>query len=423
MNTPMKDSGIPWIGQIPQHWGTRRIKFLFKERSEKGFPDEPVLCATQKYGVIPQSIYENRVVAVNKGLEGLKLVKEGDFVISLRSFQGGIEYAHYQGIISAAYTVLIPSDEVNPNYIKHLFKSHSFIELLQTCVTGIREGQNINYDLLRTNDIPLPPLPEQEAIADFLDEKCREVDTMVDIQVQFIEQLKAYKQSLIAETVTHGLNPTAPRKDSHIDWIGLIPQHWEVCRLKEVIQLRTGTTPKNYQNHNEEDTLVNWYTPSDVCDEGNVIQEAERKLASRVIQEENIDLYPKGTIIFVGIGASAGKVGFAVKEGYSNQQITALIPKVGIGKYWYYFLIACRKYIRDNAFYTTLPIINNGYLSQTSLLYPPLPEQEAIADFLDRKCSEIDQIIALKQQKINALHEYKKSIIYEYVTGKRNING
>ncbi|WP_278774868.1 restriction endonuclease subunit S [Leyella stercorea] len=201
-NVKMKDSGIPWIGEIPEHWTTRKIKFLFKERSEKGYPNEPVLCATQKYGVIPQSMYENRVVVVNKGLEGLKLVKEGDFVISLRSFQGGIEYAHYQGIISAAYTVLSPSDEVNPNYIKYLFKSHPFIELLKTCVTGIREGQNINFDLLRKSSIMLPPLSEQQAIVSYIDEKLQKIDQyMADLQRE-IDYLKEFKQRLISDAVT-----------------------------------------------------------------------------------------------------------------------------------------------------------------------------------------------------------------------------
>lgn len=201
-NVKMKDSGIPWIGEIPEHWTTRKIKFLFKERSERGYPNEPVLCATQKYGVIPQSMYENRVVVVNKGLEGLKLVKEGDFVISLRSFQGGIEYAHYQGIISAAYTVLSPSDEVNPNYIKYLFKSHPFIELLKTCVTGIREGQNINFDLLRKSSIMLPPLSEQQAIVSYIDEKLQKIDQyMADLQRE-IDYLKEFKQRLISDAVT-----------------------------------------------------------------------------------------------------------------------------------------------------------------------------------------------------------------------------
>lgn len=201
-NAPMKDSGIPWIGIIPVHWETRKIKFLFNERSEKGYPHEPVLCATQKYGVIPQDLYENRVVVVNKGLEGLKLVKEGDFVISLRSFQGGIEYAHYQGIISAAYTVLKLTDGVNPQYIKYLFKSHPFIELLKTCVTGIREGQNINYSMLRENFLMLPPLPEQQAIVSYIEQKLQKIDAyMADLQAE-IDYLKEFKQRLISDVVT-----------------------------------------------------------------------------------------------------------------------------------------------------------------------------------------------------------------------------
>lgn len=138
-----KDSGVKWLGNIPQHWEVRKIKYVFTERSQKGFPKEPILCSTQKYGVIPQHMYDNRVVVVNKGLEGLKLVRKGDFVISLRSFQGGIEYAYYQGIISAAYTILNLNDNCYSNYIKYLMKSFDFIQLLQTCVTGIREGQNI----------------------------------------------------------------------------------------------------------------------------------------------------------------------------------------------------------------------------------------------------------------------------------------
>lgn len=147
-NAKMKDSGISWIGEIPEHWEVRKMKYTFKERSEKNHPTEPVLCATQSQGVIPQSMYENRVVVVNKGFENLKFVKKGDFVISLRSFQGGIEYAHYQGIISAAYTILFPVDALCGDYARVLLKSHNFIQLLKTCVTGIREGQNINYEVL-----------------------------------------------------------------------------------------------------------------------------------------------------------------------------------------------------------------------------------------------------------------------------------
>ena len=205
-NAPMKDSGQIQFGEIPAHWDSVKMKYCFTQRSEKGFPNEPVLCATQSKGVIPQSLYENRVVVVNKGFEGLKLVKVGDFVISLRSFQGGIEYAYYQGIISAAYTILTPKDERNSQYFKYLFKSHPFIQLLQTCVTGIREGQNINYAVLGNNFIPIPPIEEQNAIVEYIEAKTNSIDKMIDALKAEIDRLTEYKQRLISDVVTGQLN-------------------------------------------------------------------------------------------------------------------------------------------------------------------------------------------------------------------------
>lgn len=202
----MKNSGISWIGEIPEHWKMRKIKYVFTERSEKGYPEEPVLCSTQKYGVIPQSLYENRVVVVNKGLEGLKLVKEGDFVISLRSFQGGIEYAYYRGIISAAYTILKLNNTLNEGYIKYLVKSFYFVELLKTCVTGIREGKNINYSSLRKHSIPIPPPSEQQEIVEYIERKTTEVDKLIVELTYQVEYLKEYKQRLISDVVTGKIN-------------------------------------------------------------------------------------------------------------------------------------------------------------------------------------------------------------------------
>jgi len=199
----MKDSGIRWIGNVPEHWEKRKFQYLFKERSEKNHPNEPILCATQSHGVIPQSMYENRVVVVNTGFEGLKLVKKGDFVISLRSFQGGIEYAHYQGIISAAYTILyINTDCLDADYIRILFKSFPFINLLKICVTGIREGQNINNDLLKKQFIPVPPIDEQKQIVAYINERVSSIDTQISSIEKQIANLNEYKQSLISDVVT-----------------------------------------------------------------------------------------------------------------------------------------------------------------------------------------------------------------------------
>mgnify|MGYP005976971741 CR=1 FL=1 len=201
-NVPMKKSGIEWLGKIPAHWEVRKIKNCLQERSEKGYPNEPILCATQSRGVIPQDMYDNRVVVVNKDFDKLKLVKCGDFVISLRSFQGGIEYAYYQGIISAAYTILTPKDKRNSEYFKHLFKSHDFIQLLQTCVTGIREGQNINYAMLAKHFIPIPPIEEQQKIVLYIKNRLYVIDEYIAKLKTEINYLQEYKQRLISDVVT-----------------------------------------------------------------------------------------------------------------------------------------------------------------------------------------------------------------------------
>ena len=201
-DVPMKQAQTIQFGEIPAHWQERKIQYCFNERSLKGFPNEPMLCATQSQGVIPQSMYANRVVVVNKDFDKQKLVKVGDFVISLRSFEGGIEYAYYQGIISAAYTILTPREVENSEYFKLLFKSFNFIQLLQTCVTGIREGQNINYPFLSKHFIPIPPIEEQKAIVEYIQQKNTAIDEMIANLRAEIDFLTEYKQRLIADVVT-----------------------------------------------------------------------------------------------------------------------------------------------------------------------------------------------------------------------------
>ena len=186
-----------WLSEIPSHWEAIKIKYLFDERSEKGYPDEPLLAATQNMGVVPKNVYGQRTVEATKDLHLLKLVRKDDFVISLRSFQGGIERAYYQGIISPAYTIMIPKG-ISVQYFKHLAKSKVFIDLLQQCVTGVREGQNIDYSMLRDIRIPVPPIEEQLQIASFLDS----IDARIDARMKEIELLKQYKAAISSDIVT-----------------------------------------------------------------------------------------------------------------------------------------------------------------------------------------------------------------------------
>ena len=202
MNMQRKNSGNMFIGDIPSSWTSIKMKYLFNERSEKNHPEEPMLSATQTDGVILQSKYKNRVVVVNTGFEGLKLVKVGDFVIHLRSFQGGIEYTYDQGIISSAYTILEPRYPEYSEYFKYLFKSSMFIDLLKTCVTGIREGQNINYSKLKQYFIPVPPLEEQKQIIDYIQSRNSIIDVLAEKLQQEIDCIKEYKQRLVADVIT-----------------------------------------------------------------------------------------------------------------------------------------------------------------------------------------------------------------------------
>lgn len=206
-----KDLSEYWLSSIPSHWKAIKIKFLFEERSEKGYPDEPLLAATQNMGVVPKEKYGLRTVEATKDLELLKLVEKDDFVISLRSFQGGIERAYYRGIISPAYTILIPKG-ISASYFKHLAKSKVFIDLLQTCVTGIREGQNIDYNLLKNVRIPVPPIEEQKQIARYLDS----INARINARINEIELLKRYRDLIMSGIVT-GENDVRDEKIPNYD--------------------------------------------------------------------------------------------------------------------------------------------------------------------------------------------------------------
>ncbi|MCC5917262.1 MAG: restriction endonuclease subunit S, partial [Cryomorphaceae bacterium] len=259
-----KDLRVEWLGEIPEGWRAIRMKFLFRDVSEKNKPDAELLSVTQDQGVVPRTWVENRMVMPSGNLESFKFIQKGDFAISLRSFEGGLEYCHHDGIISPAYTVLKKKNGLVDGYYKYLFKSKSFISEIQTSVVGIREGKNISYFELSYSLLPIPTKEEQTAIATFLDDKTAKIDRAIAQKEKMIGLLKERKQIVIQTAVTKGLNYDwndkhedydsttknhsqsnihknhSPRrmKDSGVEWIGEIPEEWEVKRLKYVLRLR-----------------------------------------------------------------------------------------------------------------------------------------------------------------------------------------
>ncbi|MGD1980132.1 MAG: restriction endonuclease subunit S, partial [Akkermansiaceae bacterium] len=235
-----KDSGVEWLGEIPEHWEPFRAKHVFRNVSEKGFPDEPLLSATQDRGVVPRDQLEQRVVMPVGQLQTFKLVREDNFVISLSSFQGVIEHCAYQGLVSPAYTVLRLQRDVNPRFLRHLLRASNFISELNISVTGIRQGKNIDYGDFAESILPIPPKPEQDRIVTFLDRKTAEIDALIAKKQRQIELLDEQKAILINRAVTRGLNPNAKLKPSGIEWIGEIPEGWEIKPLRWFCRIRSG---------------------------------------------------------------------------------------------------------------------------------------------------------------------------------------
>jgi len=406
MSKTMKDSGIPWIGEIPSHWDTCFIKQVMRNKSVKGYPGEQVLSLYRDYGVVPKDSRDDNHNVTSEDTSGYKLVDVGDFVINkMKAWQGSMAVSGYRGIISPAYYICRFTAPVYKRYIHYLLRNETYKAEYMRLSTGLRVGQwDLNVDDFLHIPMVLPPIHEQQSIADFLDKKCGEIDEMISLQEKIVEELKAYKQSVITEAVCKGLNPDVPMKDSGIEWIGQIPEKWNKMRLKFLCTIQTG-------NQDTQDADDNGIYPFYV--------------RSPHPERSNHFSFEGEGILMAGDGAGAGRVFHHVFGKYAvHQRVYRLANISGVkSDFLFYFLsnLFNREMDRGSA-QSTVPSVRLPMLQNFVICIPPEAEQQAIADYLDTKCSEIDALISLKQSKIDALKEYKKSIIYEYITGKKEIN-
>ena len=419
-----KDSGIAWIGEIPEHWELRKGKNLFKLRNSKGNNNAILLAATQKYGMIPQSQVEGVVqVKQNTDLNTFKTVHKNDYVISLRSFQGGFEMSEYEGVCSPAYQVFYSTKPCCNYFFKYMFKSYGFVSQINAFTLGIREGKNIQYEDFSLMKLPLPTIQEQQSIATYLDQKCSEIDELITLQEKMITKLQSYKQSVITEAVTKGLNKNVPLKDSGIEWIGEIPEHWICTVFKKFL-----SEPMQY-GANEPAEECNYNDPryiriTDIKDDGTLRDDTFKSLPLEKAKEY---MLTKGDLLFARSGATVGKT-FLYKEDYAACFAGYLI-KARCNKnellpnfIFYYTLSNAYQNWKNSIFIqSTIQNIGADKYSVMPIIAPPLSEQQSIANYLDQKCSEIDELISIKQQKIEKLKDYKKSLIFECVTGKRKV--
>lgn len=431
MSREMKNSGIPWIGEIPSHWRMELIGSCIKEVNTPNTGNAEDNALQFKLGTIiskkgGDSKYNPET------LEAYNKVQQGDVIInglnlSFDLISQRVGLVKENGVITSTYLALRPLPIIDSRFLNYLFKGYDYCKALHSMGRGLRA--TLGYNEFRKYSVIFPSLPEQQAIADFLDKKCGEIDEMISLQEKIIEELKAYKQSVITEAVTKGLNPDAPMKDSGIEWIGEIPENSVLSKIGWIIRdYKAGPFGSSLITGNlltQGDILV--YTPEHIAKretsiEGNLFLQSER------LKEMEQFVVREGDIVFPIVG-SLGRAMIITKDmplGIINQRLSKFALKNEKIDETYFMWV-----FGQSSFYSTFidlhcrgAIIVNltkQIVCDMPIVLHPLEEQKAIGLFLNRRCDEIDTIISLKQSKIDALKEYKKSIIYEYVTGKKEV--
>lgn len=417
----MKDSGIEWIGEIPINWQAVNPRWLFAQRKDRAKKGMEQYTASQKYGVISQKDYMNRIggsiVTVQKDFDILKMVCKGDFVIHMRSFQGGLEYSEHTGSISSAYVMLIPQKNAGEcRYFKWLFKSASYINALQSTSNLIRDGQAMRYSNFIQIIIPYPPLVEQQQIADFLDTKCFEIDaTAEDIQKE-IALLEEYKKSLVYNVISNGINHSIYSTENDEVW-GNLPQGWKLVDIKYLFEIVKRIAGKE------------GYDVLSVTQKGLKIKDitsGDGQLADNYCGYQFV--YPTDYVMN-HMDLLTGWVDCSELFGVTSPdyRVFRLIDRSAHNLVYYKYVMQCC--YMNKIFYSLGQGVSNlgRWRLQTSSFnnfqvpVPPKDEQDEIADYLDTKCSEIDTLIADKKRQLDILADYKKSLIYEYVTGKKEV--
>ncbi len=390
----MKDSGIEWIGKIPVEWELNKIGYVYDERSIKVSDKDYAPLSVTKQGVVPQL---ETAAKTNNG-DNRKLIKKNDFVINSRSDRrGSCGISKYDGSCSLINTVLKPRKNMCNAYYSFVFRSERFADEFYRWGTGIVVDDlwSTKWSNMKNIYIPFPSLEEQQRISAYLDNKCTKIDTIIEKQQKIIEKLKSYKLSLITETVTKGLNPDVKMKDSGVEWIGEIPEYWDLIKAKYCVLITNGSDPE---------------TEGEIPVFGSVF------FAFKTYGE-----FKEGPCVLIGRKGATLHIPHYIKDKYWNVDTTFDVkPLDRIVLKFYYFLAICfdyKKYISQ----TTLPSMTQTAYRNMILPVPKILEQQQIVDYIDKKCSAIDYSIEKKQAIVEKLKEYKKSLIYEVVTGKLEV--
>lgn len=412
----MKDSGIEWVGIIPSHWIIHPVYYYFGERKNKNkFGQEDNLLSLS-YGKIIRKDINTSEGLLPESFNTYNIAEKGDIVIrptdlqnDKRSLRTGL--VRERGIITSAYICLKPIKDIDSRFFNYQLYSYDVIKVFYNMGNGVRQG--LNFSEFSHLLVFEPPLDEQRRIADYLDAKCTEIDALTaDIQTQ-IDTLEQYKRSVITEAVTKGLNPDAEMKDSNIQWIGMMPSHWDCIRGKYILKYIQKPV-------REDDGVITCFRDGEVTLRSNR-REDGFTMADKEIGYQGIDV---GDLVVHGMDGFAGAIGISDSRGKASPVLNVLDTEQN-KRYIMYFL-------RSMAYSDVFLALATGIrvrscdlrwnkLSELFYPVPPLEEQVAIVDYIDSVLRRTDEVIAAKREQLSTLEAYKKSLIYEYVTGKKEV--
>lgn len=424
----MKDSGIQWLGEYPATWSLKKIKYCLQERIEKNNPvrTTDILSLTAKQGVIPYDQKEGGGNKPKEDVSAYRLAYPGDIVMnSMNILSGSVGLSQYFGCVSPVYYMLRPWEaKEDVRYYNYIFQTTMFQRSLYGLGNGIliKESGNGKLNTIRMRIpmdkfgglfIPVASFDEQKRISDFLDAKCTEIDALIaDVQAQ-IDVLEQYKRSVITETVTKGLNPDVEMKDSGIQWIGMMPSHWDCIRGKYILKYIQKPV-------REDDGVITCFRDGEVTLRSNR-REDGFTMADKEIGYQGIDV---GDLVVHGMDGFAGAIGISDSRGKASPVLNVLGTEQN-KRYIMYFL-------RSMAYSDVFLALATGIrvrscdlrwnkLAELFYPVPPIEEQEAIVAHIDSVLQKANDVIADKKEQLAVLESYKKSLIYEYVTGKKEV--
>ena len=430
--TRMKESGIDWIGQIPEEWEVDFVNHIFEEHKQKNKGNKEKNLLSLSYGHIIRKSIDTSFGLLPESFDTYNIIQRGDIVLRLTDLQNHkrslrVGLTRENGIITSAYlTLRLKNICCSDSYMYYLLHTYDICKVFYNFGGGVRQGGT--WSDIYKMELLIPPKNEQQKISDFLDKKTAQLDKVKALLEEQIQKLKDYRASLIYETVTKGLDTTVPMKDSGIDWIGQIPEEWEVSKLEQYVDIFGRIGFRGYTTNdivNEGEGAIS-YSPSNIIDY-SVIDNNNTYISWSKYDESPEIQIKTGDVLYVKTGSSYGKAGIVNKlsnKATINPQLVVLKPKKNTdSRLINYFLNSSVGKDQSELIVggSTIPTITQESIKK--MIFPKMSfeEQQKIADFLDKKTIQIDKLIQIKNQQIENINKQRQTLIYDYVTGKRRV--